>query len=71
MSLEKSIPAVLRQARVSKGISVFGLAELAGLSDGYMSQVETGKRGFSFDTFEAICEALEIKPSTIIRRAEK
>ena len=71
MSLEQNIPIVVREIREEKHISCAALGRAIGVSSGHMSQMETGKRGIPYDTLELISDALGVKASAIIRRAEK
>jgi transcriptional regulator with XRE-family HTH domain len=48
-----------------------GLAEAAGLDRTFISIVERDIQSPSVDTFIRICEALGIKPSTLMARIEQ
>lgn len=49
----------IKEARLKKHLSQAELAELAELSSGYISFIETGARGLSIETFVTLANALE------------
>jgi DNA-binding XRE family transcriptional regulator len=50
----------VRVWRQHRGMTVAGLAEAAGLSQAFVSQIETGKREGSISAMKAIAEALSL-----------
>ncbi len=54
----QNIGARIRALRLRKGMTIPVLAQLAGLSPGFVSQVETGKASLSLDSLGRIAEAL-------------
>lgn len=52
-------------------MSMTRLAEKSGLSQGMISLVEHEERNPSLDTLVRICEALGIRLSTVLARAER
>ena len=50
----------VRAARLDKGLTVEGLARVAGVSTGLISQLERGKGNPSFLTLQRLAEALEL-----------
>jgi len=56
------IPSYLKELRLSKGISLRKVAEKTGLSDTYISLIESGKRPLPrLETLEKICDIYEIR----------
>lgn len=56
------IPSYLKQLRLSKNISLRKVAEKTGLSDTYISLIESGKRPLPrLETLEKICDVYGIK----------
>lgn len=55
----------LRELRVQKGFNQIFLAELVNTSEDFISQVERGLNAPSFDTIEALAEALEVEVSAL------
>jgi transcriptional regulator with XRE-family HTH domain len=58
--------------RSERGISQGALAKTAGLTDGYVSQIETGSRGKrpSRDVVIALAQALKINPAELLQAAD-
>lgn len=57
----------VRAAREGLGISQEELGERAGLSQVYVSQVETAKTAASVDTIEKLAIGLRVAPNDLIR----
>jgi len=56
------IPSYLKDLRLSKGISLRKVSEKTGLSDTYISLIESGKRPLPrLETLEKICDVYDIK----------
>ena len=51
---------LIREKRQEKGISQNQLAKLAGISQPYMNQIETGVRNPTLPTLMKICDILDI-----------
>jgi len=62
---------VIKAVRERQGISQEKLAELAEIDRTYVSMIERGKRHPTLEVADRIATALEMRLSTIIRRAEK
>ena len=60
----------IKVARTARGIERKELAELAGVSYAYLSDIETGRGRPGSRSFLAIAEALALSPSTLMREAE-
>lgn len=62
---------LVRQTRESRGLSQERLAALAKLTPGYISLIETGKRGSrpGRDTVLGIAQALGVPPKEMLRAA--
>ena len=57
----------LRQARLQKGYTQQALAEIAGLGNIYLGEIERGLKMPSLNTFVKIVEALDISADYILR----
>ena len=56
---------LLASERVAQGLTVSSLAKRAGISSGYLSQVETGKRNPSPPVIRRLSGALDVNPNRI------
>lgn len=52
----------LRQLREQNGYSLRKLAEITGLSHGFISDIEHGRCKFSFETLFSLSKAFKVKP---------
>lgn len=57
----------LREHRKARGLTLQALAERVGISVGYISDLESGKRRHNSDWIAKFAEALEIDPSELLR----
>lgn len=57
----------LKQTRLERGLTVRDLALLIDEPFQFVSKVETGQRRLTVHEFVQYCEALEIKPETVIK----
>jgi DNA-binding Xre family transcriptional regulator len=60
----------IRVWREHRGLSAAQLAERAGLSRGYVSQLETGEREGTISTIAALATALEVEVADLIATRE-
>ncbi|MGZ8631195.1 MAG: helix-turn-helix domain-containing protein [Actinomycetota bacterium] len=60
----------IKVARTAMGLGRKDLAEAAGVSYAYLSDIETGRGRPGSRSFLAIAEALELSPSELMREAE-
>jgi transcriptional regulator with XRE-family HTH domain len=65
----ESLGDYLRQQRVANKLSLRQLAEAAGVSNPYLSQIERGLRRPSADVLHSIASALRISAETLYVRA--
>ena len=65
------IGAEIRVIRKKRGWTLQVLGDECGLSRSYLSQMETGSCAIPIDTLQIIADALGVKVSTVVRRAEK
>jgi transcriptional regulator with XRE-family HTH domain len=57
----------IKEIRESKKISLKALAKLSGISDGYISELETGKKtNPTFETIDKIAKALNVTVSELL-----
>jgi len=61
----------LREARGAAGISQESVAAAAGIDRAYLSLVERDRVSPTLRVLSRICAALDVRPSTIIARAER
>lgn len=71
MDIRIAFGKTIRECRVKKGISQEELAELCGLHRTYISEVERGVRNVSLINIEKICDALEIRISSVFKNVGK
>lgn len=64
------IGKALRTARKKSSFSLEALSILTGISESYLSNIETGRRQPTLDTLSKICIPLEIEVSELITEAE-
>lgn len=63
----RTIGTRVREIRTWRGLSLRVLAELAGMSEGYLSRVERGERSINRRSLlEAIANALQVAPSELL-----
>ena len=65
----ESVGDVLRQERVGRGERLSEVAERAGLSAQYLSEIERGLKDPSSEMLHAIAGALELEVPDVARRA--
>ncbi len=64
--IRREIGDRIREARMKSGLTQSQLAETLDVSTSFLSEVETGKKGMSFETFYAICESIEVSSDFIL-----
>lgn len=67
-ALEESIGAVIRELRLKEGLTIAQVAELAGLSRGMLSKIETGSTTAGLDTLARIARALGVSMSMLFNK---
>lgn len=50
----------VRELRARRGLTQEALAEAAGRSRGFVAELESGRRGASFEAVAAVAEALDV-----------
>lgn len=65
--LRDRIGGCFRQTRTSKRLTLRTVAERAGISLGYLSEVERGRKEASSEMVRAICSALGITLDDLLR----
>lgn len=68
--IEKILGSVIRELRLSRGLSQEKLAELGDFERSYISKVENGERAIRFKTVVRFAKALDIKPSELVKKYE-
>ena len=61
----------IRDLRAAADLTQGELAELAGLTDGFISQVERGRTSIAIDNLKQILDALNVSLSDFFREAER
>lgn len=64
-TLKKRFGRRVRSIRAARGLTQEGLAEKAGLSPEYVSQIERGEASPSFETVSSIASAFSVGPSAL------
>lgn len=65
------IGSTIRAIRKRKGITIAQICEATGLSQGFMSQVETNKTSPSIATLESIAQALKVPLAYLLLKKEE
>jgi len=65
---KKPRPTFIRQWREHRGLSQARLGERIGKSEATISQIENGRQGYSQENLEAIAEALQTDPASLLMR---
>ena len=71
MNLLEAFGSVIRRERKRKLLTQERLAELADLHHNFISLVERGKTSASLDSIAALAQALDRRPSQLVRGAER
>ncbi len=66
-----NLGAILRQKRKEKKLTLKTVAERAGISEGFLSQVENDVNSPSVDTLVKICSAIGTEPGDVLNQARK
>ena len=66
----KAFGVVISKLRVEKGLTQERMSGLAGIARSHLVALENGEKTVKLDTMWRIADALEIKPSELIRRIE-
>lgn len=65
--LRQLIGEVLRTQRIARGMTLRDVSAAARVSLGYISEVERGQKEASSELLSALCEALDIPLSQVLR----
>ena len=68
---KRAVGKAIRDCRESKDMSLADISDLTRRSRGNLSELETKGVGLTIPALYEICEALGVKPETIIKRAGK
>ena len=66
----KAFGVVISRLRVQKGLTQESMSGLAGIARSHLAALEKGEKIAKLDTVWRIAEALEMKPSELIRETE-
>jgi transcriptional regulator with XRE-family HTH domain len=69
--LQVAFGAVIRELRVEVGLSQEALSLNCGRHRTYVSLIERGRNAPSITTLWLLAEALDVRPSEIVRRVER
>ena len=67
----KAFGVVISRLRVEKGLTQESLSGLAGIARSHLAALENGQKVAKLDTVWRIADALELRPSELIRRIEQ
>ncbi|TAK75466.1 MAG: XRE family transcriptional regulator [Aquabacterium sp.] len=67
-SLEETVGSAIRELRQRHGLTLAQVAELANLSRGMLSKIETGQASAGLDTLARIARALGVSMSMLFRK---
>lgn len=67
MDILKTFGAAVRLAREQRGLTQEEVAHRAGITVGYLSQLENGRRNPSLLVMAAICEVLETPLEAVVK----
>ena len=67
----KAFGIVISRLRVQKNLTQEQLSGLAGIARSHLAALESGQKNPKLDTIWKLAEALNIKPSQLIRMTEK
>lgn len=70
-TLAEVFGVVVRAYREKAGLTQDKLAYHAEITPGYMSQIERGKKNATLPILWNLARALEVKPSDLVKEAEK
>jgi transcriptional regulator with XRE-family HTH domain len=71
MDRTEALSHVLKRIREDKGLTQLVVADLAGMSDTSISNVETHRKGLRIASFFDWCDALGVRASDVLRQAEE
>ena len=66
----KAFGITISTLRVQKGLTQENLSGLAGIARSHLAALENGEKTVKLDTLWKIADALEIRPSELIRKTE-
>ena len=66
-----TVGKVLQKCREEKGMSQELVSGLAGIGRTHLSAIERGIRKPTLETFYRISEAMDVRPSTLLKAVEK
>ena len=66
----KAFGITISRIRVAKGLTQERMSGLAGIARSHLVALENGEKTVKLDTLWKIAEALEIRPSELIRKTE-
>lgn len=66
-----NIGPLIRKARKARKLTLKVVAEKAGISEGFLSQVENDVNSPSVDTLLRICQAVDVNPGDLITQASQ
>ncbi|NBU31256.1 MAG: XRE family transcriptional regulator [Actinobacteria bacterium] len=69
MLLRHALGERLREARTTAGMSIRALSATAGVSVGYLSEIERGHKEVSSEILAAVCRALGVDVSSVVAGA--
>lgn len=65
--LDQFLASTLKQRRLSQGLKITDVAQLAGISQGMLSRIENAQVSTSLDTLHKVCNALGLHLSALFK----
>jgi transcriptional regulator with XRE-family HTH domain len=69
--LREAIGRALRHLRTAQGRTLSDVADVAGVSTQYLSEVERGRKEASSEILEAVCGALSVRISDLVAHTHR
>ena len=66
-----ALAAVIAANRRKRGWTILKLSQRAGMNVSHLSVLESGKNTFNVYTMFMLCDALDMRPSELLRQAEE
>jgi transcriptional regulator with XRE-family HTH domain len=64
--MRRELGDVLRERRLSQGLTLRGLSARASVSPGYLSEIERGTKEASSELLASVCSALDVPLSEVL-----
>lgn len=65
--IQSAVGRVIRRHRKQDGLTLVGLSERSGISVGYLSEVERGRKNLSNERLEILADVFGMGPEALLR----